>query len=287
MKKKTSQRKIESNRRNGLKSTGPKTTEGKLAVRYNPLRHGLLAKEVVIDSGAGKENRADFETLLSQLQEDLQPAGMLEQMLVEKIASLYWRLARVYRAEQGEIRKRFDSVSSWPFADALLLENAAPSLDGLGYKIDVLEGIRHDLQKEHRISEDGCELFFECFEPGENELAGLISLACMIDRPDSEPKGPSAILDPDALRKIIKLIDEEMDRLTERRTRSEAEKKLEREAKAAAQALPLKADADHLLRYETAIEKQFYRALNELERLQRRRQGDIVPPPINVELSTE
>lgn len=85
MEQKTSQRKIESNRQNALKSTGPKTPEGKRAVRYNALKHGLLAREVVIDSDDGKENRGDFETLLSQLEEDLQPVGMLEQMLVEKI----------------------------------------------------------------------------------------------------------------------------------------------------------------------------------------------------------
>ena len=75
--------------------------------------------------------------------------------------------------------------------------------------------------------------------------------------------------------------------LWHQRTRSEAQKKLEREAKAAALALPLKADADKILRYETAVEKQFYRVVNELERLQRQRRSDIVPPPIHIELSTE
>ena len=44
---------------------------------------------------------------------------------------------------------------------------------------------------------------------------------------------------------------------------------------------------DKILRYETAIERQLYRAINELERLQRRRRGDIVPPPIHVEISTD
>ena len=51
--------------------------------------------------------------------------------------------------------------------------------------------------------------------------------------------------------------------------------------------LPTKEAVDKILRYETAIERQLYRAINRLERLQRRRRGDIVPPPINVELSTE
>src|SRR5205807_417954 len=39
---------IEANRRNALKSTGPKTPGGKAAVRLNALRHGLRAHAVVL-----------------------------------------------------------------------------------------------------------------------------------------------------------------------------------------------------------------------------------------------
>ena len=40
----TSEKKAEANRRNALKSTGPKTPEGKDAVRLNALKHGLLSQ---------------------------------------------------------------------------------------------------------------------------------------------------------------------------------------------------------------------------------------------------
>jgi hypothetical protein len=47
----TSDKKAEANRRNSLKSTGPRTPEGKAAVRLNALKHGLLSEEVLLPGG--------------------------------------------------------------------------------------------------------------------------------------------------------------------------------------------------------------------------------------------
>ncbi len=44
---------------------------------------------------------------------------------------------------------------------------------------------------------------------------------------------------------------------------------------------------DTLLRYETANERQLYRALDQLERLQRQRAGDYVPPPVKLGISSD
>jgi hypothetical protein len=43
--------------------------------------------------------------------------------------------------------------------------------------------------------------------------------------------------------------------------------------------------ADHGLRYQTTINRQFYQAINQLERQQRARRGEYVPAPVNVQLS--
>ncbi len=43
----TTDKKAEANRQNALKSSGPKTPEGKEAVRLNALKHGLLSKDVL------------------------------------------------------------------------------------------------------------------------------------------------------------------------------------------------------------------------------------------------
>jgi hypothetical protein len=80
--RRTSVRQIKANRRNALHSTGPTTPEGKQASRFNALRHGLRAKEIIIP---GQEDPAEFEAILRELCEDWEPEGHTEFHLVEQI----------------------------------------------------------------------------------------------------------------------------------------------------------------------------------------------------------
>jgi len=49
--------------------------------------------------------------------------------------------------------------------------------------------------------------------------------------------------------------------------------------------LPTPAVLDKLMRYETMLQRQLHRDMNQLERLQRRRLGEAVPPPLAVAMS--
>jgi hypothetical protein len=84
----TSEKQVEASRRNALKSTGPKTPEGKAAVRLNALKHGLLSQEALRE-------------LDERLRDELRPVGELENLLVDRIVSAYWRLSRLGRVEAG------------------------------------------------------------------------------------------------------------------------------------------------------------------------------------------
>jgi len=59
----TSYRQIQANRRNALKSTGPRTKAGKHASRCNAVRHGLTA-ETVITALEGAEDYKAFEAAI-------------------------------------------------------------------------------------------------------------------------------------------------------------------------------------------------------------------------------
>src|SRR3990170_8202095 len=85
-KRATSLKKIEANRRNAQRSTGPKTARGKTASKWNALTHGLVTTEIPIPFAPEVEDPGEFRELLAALRDDLQPAGVLEEILVEKIA---------------------------------------------------------------------------------------------------------------------------------------------------------------------------------------------------------
>ncbi len=107
----TSEKQARANRQNALKSTGPRTPEGKAAVRHNAVRHGLLAEEVLI---AG-EDEAAFADLGERLRDELQPVGELESTLVDRIIGTSWRLRRIGRVEA--------SIFAWEHYTELLERN--------------------------------------------------------------------------------------------------------------------------------------------------------------------
>ena len=53
-----SKKQIEANKRNALKSSGPKTPEGKASARLNSTKHGLLSQEVL--PGEDEEARKEL-----------------------------------------------------------------------------------------------------------------------------------------------------------------------------------------------------------------------------------
>ena len=91
----TSERQKAANRANALHSTGPRTSEGKAAVRFNAFRHGLLAQDAVLPG----EDVDAFEDLWNRVRSEFSPVGPIEESLVDRLVSDMWRLQRLVRAE--------------------------------------------------------------------------------------------------------------------------------------------------------------------------------------------
>ena len=93
----TSYRQIEANRRNALKSTGPRTEAGKQASRCNAVRHGLTAETVI----GTLEDAEDYQAFESAITADYDVQSAVERELVLRLASLLWRLRRATTMETG------------------------------------------------------------------------------------------------------------------------------------------------------------------------------------------
>jgi hypothetical protein len=212
-----SDKKNEANRQNALKSTGPRTPEGKATASMNALRHGLLAQQVLLP---GEDSEA-LQKLSESLRAELQPSGELENLLVERIIASVWRLRRLGRVEVG--------IFSWEHHE--------------------------ELAERAERKARGYEL--------EQSLAELMRLS------------NAEITDIEAHEKALS-------RAREIRSEQEAEdvtlgRTFARDAD--------KANAfSKLSRYESAIERQLYKALHELERRQVARSGGNVPVPLTVDV---
>ena len=77
----TSFRQIEANRRNALKSTGPKTLNGKHSSRTNAVRHGLTAETVI----EGLEDIEDYRAFEAAVISDYDAETAVERELVSAL----------------------------------------------------------------------------------------------------------------------------------------------------------------------------------------------------------
>jgi len=94
----------EANRKNALKSTGPKSEDGKARVGRNALKHGLTSLKVAVE---GEEGRI-YEERLAAFRDQFQPKDAWQEWLVEQLAGLSLRLGRIERTE-GRLR----TVEAW------------------------------------------------------------------------------------------------------------------------------------------------------------------------------
>jgi hypothetical protein len=85
------------NRLNAQKSTGPRTPEGRAAVRLNGVTHGLTAETLVLKG----ESESDFKAIFESLEGEHEPTTPTEETLVAQLAMATWRLRRAYNMEAG------------------------------------------------------------------------------------------------------------------------------------------------------------------------------------------
>lgn len=300
------------NRRNALQSTGPKTPEGKNKVRWNALKHGLLSKEVVLKEGDGKENEQEFIALLESLQEGYTPEGPIEEMLIERIAVSYWRLRRAIRFETGMLREQLDSfIFDYQNEEDYLGNKFNKSVDYEALRGKELKTIKEnehcikmlkaglELSQAHDDKQIAMSIYYH------DLIAGQYTSEDSVDADLDEDRFSGDEMTLEEMRAFLLKKGWTDDELRENFIGQDLqgiqkckERIKELEVQEQVQTLKLsrlpytkallqEEDLNRLLRYETAIEKQIYKALHELLRLQSARRGGkpVLPIAVDVDVS--
>jgi hypothetical protein len=103
----TTSKRAEASRRNGRKSRGPKTAEGKSRSRFNALNHGMRARTIVLPG----EDADAYQGRVDAWMADLQPRDDAEQSLVEQAARASWQLDRADRAQTTHVSAMIEEAA--------------------------------------------------------------------------------------------------------------------------------------------------------------------------------
>lgn len=282
------------------RSTGPRTMQGKARSRHNALEHGIFSKVVLLPDESWKE----YRSFLNGIRRDLQPVGTLEINIVDEFAAVQWRKRRLFIAEGAEIRKSreflvWDQVQALRAAEAEIIKN--PFLQHEGVLIEnenpfILRTCLELLQElKSGIKHDG--LFFEDGQSILNTLYGerppnrvSINLRDMYqallqkdpDPSDQRQEGETRRA-KDFLRELSKTIINVSDCIKYRESLESERMKLI----ALSRSIPDEGQMDRFLRYGTSLGRESERLLKQLERRQRMRLGEPLPPQINVNVSSD
>jgi hypothetical protein len=274
-----SARKVAANRQNAQKSTGPKTTKGKVYSGRNAIKHGLFTRQLIDFANHGEDSQ-EYE-LRGGLRAQYQPIGTAEELEVERLALCWWRLKRAWRYEnavncvalqasagrelatQRELYKQQDKKDQ---SIILQLKTAADEIEEKGE-------ISREMKDRIFAIDPGIESMWESRESEPEEKVADPTTSKMWQDLSSEERSSIRAVSTVYLR--IDFIEQVA------RLRSSAD----RENAIAKHVIPKDYELNRLLRYETAIERQLGRTVDRLERLQRRRQGEMIPPPVSVHLT--
>jgi len=297
MKKPTSPKQIAANRRNAVKSTGPRTPRGRAVSKMNALKHGILSREVLVRGRLHQESAEEFEALHQRFVDDLQPQGALEEMLVDQIVAAHWRLRRALAAESGEIALGMDSgerhrnrgwnpTLQWMkwFAHGDPVHAMEQSSIGNSILITWLTEIRDSVKVEGSLTEAAIQKLADRLHGKPNQL--VRDLESFRKGSDPAPKPLNAKTREMEKSEALDFLNRKISIFQQLKWMCAEEEEQEEESRRSAAMLPSAKVLDKILRYEVKLERQIERCIIQLERLQRLRRGESLPAPLSVEIST-
>lgn len=282
-----SQAKIEANRRNGLKSPGPRTQKGKAAARGNALKYGLCSSQVVIERIDGEGAGERFAALHKSLRQQFSPEDPVAEFRVQRVAANLWRLDRHDRAEaamleEANLRAAEDDLLRRFGLPGVLNEDipgttaaTEPKSHRIRFLIDRLVNLEEEIQRDGRLSAESLSDMMRLFgasDPFAVECSVICVTANATDAASNEASGALSVTTRTSLlEKATQLISEKRHQLRQLEQDLERNEHLHRTAHLTTLCIPSAADFEKLWRSRAAINKELEQDLAYLSN--RPRQG--------------
>jgi hypothetical protein len=280
------------------KATGPRSKGGKERSSRNAIKHAIFSDVIVLPT----ESREKYQSLVSELWETLQPVGKLEEVLVEKLATLIWRHRRLLVAEGAEIRngsefwewdkenrKRQEVVEDEVFQSdpALILKIQDPEkldgcLESLGYLREEIDSGALDRERDTSILK---RIYGPTAEFRKTFLETYLVWLGTAETSEEERQREGYATPEGCKENILIEIDKEIRRLGQYQRKHAAIESQRAKLEVLRRNVPEPARLDRLLRYEGSLERALARTLNQLERIQRLRRGQSAAPRIEIDVS--
>jgi hypothetical protein len=146
----TSEKKMLANQENALRSTGPKTSQGKDRASQNAIKHGLLSKVLIVEG----EALDAYESFREAIFDDLQPKSAMETLLVEKIVNYAWRLRRAVQAESIFLQGGLTSSINEKTLDSFFGGNEAKKIQNISrYETTIEKHFYRSLKELREVQE--------------------------------------------------------------------------------------------------------------------------------------
>jgi hypothetical protein len=267
-----SARKLEANRKNCLKSTGPRTARGKAFSRRNALKHGFFARET-IDFFLEREDPEEYDELLNGLREDFQPVGAAEELEVWNIAVRWRMFARLLHFESAQNRvamrraitnalgqqtKYCGRLEKIEKAAIYLLRSATKEIEDTGEISDELS------QRMFRTMPE-LKAMWPTFEETAQEMLKLPTVSKIVRESSAKERASAFALSVTTIAKTF------LAQLSTMRNTSAIETAIGQHL------IPSGENLDRILRYNAMIDGSLSRSLDRLKLLQRRRKRGTDP----------
>jgi hypothetical protein len=278
----------EANRRNGSRSTGPRSTQGKESSRLNAIKHGLRAEQVVLPT----EDPDEFRIHSEDWHDDWKPTTATRRHLVERLAVASWRMRRCVRIESGRLTERIrQSRAASSQRESQTLDALWSDLNSDPERIvDALEATRggvnrlieawSDLEVVAATPEDWNDydehfmfIYLHGVMPGDDEAAAIKQLSWRLvvtNNPEDAEEADGKLLNPaEALAsaaEIRRIIARKLHQLRDL-WRSLPDSTAERDRLAELAAFIPRPEDESLRRYESQFEREVSRNIAQLIKL--------------------